>query len=355
MTTTSRPCAFDCSSTMLSPQEFPQAQAPRHDHRLGEHAARQLGGAHPALDEDDGDLTDSTLLPRGFEQHLHHERVPIRHDPTERDAPERLTPPAPKAAGAVANGQAGHGADVAVGERAQDESVERPVHHADPVQVAGTDDHFVILRRRDQQRQVFRIVRKVRIHLADEVDVPLEREAESLHVGPAEAALAHSVHHVHATGKLPGEIVGHLPGAVGRLVVHDHDRAPFVLQDLPHERSQVLAFVVSRDHDQAAWRSHRRPALPSRSVSIAGAQAAAYTISTGSITGIRKRSWGKNTRHTITEAAASNQSATGGVVQPRARHAPTMANGSTSRYDATEATTNRVECSVYDCPTGTTV
>ena len=56
---------------------------------------------------------------------------------------QRLPPPAAEAAGAVGDGHPRHAADVAVGEGAQDQPVQRPVDDAHALQVARADDQVV--------------------------------------------------------------------------------------------------------------------------------------------------------------------------------------------------------------------
>src|SRR5262249_34671346 len=115
-------------------------------------------------------------------------------------------------------------------------------------------------------------------------------------------------------------------------------------EDGGDERRQVLALVVGRYDDESV---HRCIARPTR-------LAAAATINVGSITGVRNRSWGKNTIDTQTAEAASSRSATGRRGLRQIVRAPAAAIGSRSRYGTTDAAMNRVECSVYEGPIGTT-
>ena len=62
-------------------------------------------------------------------------------------------------------------------------------------------------------------MRKVRIHLNDAIEAVIQRPAEAIHVGAAQAAQSGAVHHVQPI-VLRRETVGDFARAVGRLVVH---------------------------------------------------------------------------------------------------------------------------------------
>ena len=101
----------------------------------------------PPLDEDDRHFADARAARVRFVDHLDEKRVAVGHDAVERQLRQRLAAPAAEAAGAVVGAQPGDGTDVAVGERAEDDALQRPVDHADAVQVARPDDDVVRSRR----------------------------------------------------------------------------------------------------------------------------------------------------------------------------------------------------------------
>ena len=122
------------ASRCLAKQEPPGG-----NQRFDEYRARHFRLALPALDEDDRNLADSAAATAGFEQHLYQKGVTVRDHLAERQARQRLPSPASESARAVARSQARDQPDIAVGERAQEESMERPVHDAHAVEVARAD------------------------------------------------------------------------------------------------------------------------------------------------------------------------------------------------------------------------
>ena len=230
--------------------------------------------------------------------------------------------------------------------------MQRPVHDADAVQVARADDDVVVGGGRDERRQVLGIVRQVGVHLADEVDVGLrDRLLQAVDIRAAEPALAGAVHDLDAAGILDRQRIGDRAGAVRRSIVDDQHAETGVREHAAREQRQVVALVVGRDDDEDG----RRRSVTIEDGSRAPASAAAETISTGSITGMRNRSWGKNTRPTRIDDAARSSSDTGRRGLCHSRRAPATANGRTSRYGATDATRYLAECTAYDGPVGTTL
>ena len=175
-------------------------------------------------------------------------RVPVRDDTVERQLRQRLAAPAPEPARAVVDVEARDGTDVAVGERAEDDPPQRPVDDADAVQVSRADDDVVVAAGLDEGRQVLRVVRPVRVHLAHEVGTPLgKRTLKAVDVRAPEAAPAGAVHDVHPAGKLLGQPIGDRTCPVRRPVVDDHHRAVRERQHGADEFGQVVALVVGRD------------------------------------------------------------------------------------------------------------
>ena len=230
----------------------PQHHAPRHVGRLEDHAARHLRLADAPFDEDDRDLADRAAAAVRLVEHLDEERVAVRDDPLERHLGQRFAAPAAEAAGAVGDRHPGHAADVAVGEGAQDQPVQRPVDDADALQVARADDQVMAAAQRHLHHlgQVLGIVREVRVHLADEVLGAGARQRQRLDVGAAEPLLAGAVQHLDAVGELAGQRVGDLAGAVGRLVVDHHHAEAGMRDDVAHQPGQVLPLVVGRNQDE---------------------------------------------------------------------------------------------------------
>ena len=194
-------------------------------------------------------LADPGAVTQGFVEGLDEERVPVGDQPVERDAAERLPPPAAEAAGAVGDRRARDRPHVAVGRHAERDAVERPVHDVDAVQVAGADHHVERLGRRNQRRQVRGAVRQVGVHLTDEVGVAREHAPEPVDVGPAEAPAPAAVQDVHPPRMLAREGVGHRAGAVGRVVVDDEHAVVALPEHVRDQHGEVVALVVGGDHD----------------------------------------------------------------------------------------------------------
>ena len=129
------------------------------------------------------------------EQGLDLERVAVRHDAVERQAGDRLAAPAAEAGGAVAHLHPGDRPHVPVGEGAEDQPAQRPVHHADALQVARADDDVVAPRGGDQLRHVARVVRQVGVHLQDELGVGGQRRPHAVEIRPPQPPLAGAVEH----------------------------------------------------------------------------------------------------------------------------------------------------------------
>ena len=92
-------------------------------------------------------------------------------------------------------------------------------------------------------------VRQVRVHVTDEVGVAREHAPEPVDVGAAEAPAPAAVQDVHSLRMLAGEGVGHLAGAVGRVVVDDEHAVVALPEHVRDQHREVVALVVGRDHD----------------------------------------------------------------------------------------------------------
>src|SRR5436189_3906556 len=81
---------------------------PRRDGRFHQDRARQFRFAQAPLDERDRHLGNPAAAPRGDVQHFHEKRIAVGDETVERHRGQRLTPPAPIAARAIACTQSRH-------------------------------------------------------------------------------------------------------------------------------------------------------------------------------------------------------------------------------------------------------
>jgi hypothetical protein len=231
----------------------------RDDQRLDQDRCRNLRLPELALDEDDRHLADAVAAPLGLVEHLDQEGVAVGDHAAERQPCERLAAPAPVAAGAIAWRELRDRADVLVREGAEEDAVQRPVHHADALEVARTDHHVVLRGGGRERREVLRVVREVGVHLADQIDVSLcHGTLQAVDVRAPQAAGTGAMHHLEASWELHREPIGDLPGTIGRGVVDDHHPEALVREHAADQGGQVLAFVVGRDDDQDARERHDR-------------------------------------------------------------------------------------------------
>src|SRR5206468_4610793 len=82
---------------------------------------------------------------------------------------KRLAPPAAVAARTVARAQSCDLADVDIGETAEQPAPSRPVADRAAGHIPGADHDIGLPGRGNQRREMTRIVRKICVHLADEV------------------------------------------------------------------------------------------------------------------------------------------------------------------------------------------
>ena len=181
--------------------------------------------------------------------------------------------------------------------------MQRPVHHADAVQVARADHQVVRRRRGHEIGQVVGIVREVGVHLADEVRRPFrDRVLQAVDVGAAEAARPGAVHDLDAArdARPPDDRRSRpsRPATRRRPRAAGSPRAP------ARRRRAAAGCRVRYTSGRRRGRSscvftERCSAEPQR----------ARHNQRGSITGIRNRSCGKNTRPAMTVESAISQSA----------------------------------------------
>ena len=231
--------------------------------------ARQLRRADAALDENDRRLDDRQARVGGHERDVEQERVAVRDDAIERQPGQRFAAPAAIAGGDVAHVQAGDSADVEVGELAQDDPAQRPVHHADAVEVSRADDEIGAAQRparsspagisdRARGRRPSGRRSRSRCRWRDET---LRGRTRRARAGPVRCSAD------TRPGKLHAELVGDLAGAVRRLIVEHHDRHARNRHQIRHENRDVVLLVVRGDQDQRfLMRYVRRPS--NRSVEI---------------------------------------------------------------------------------------
>ena len=142
--------------------------------------------------EDDRHLAHGEAAPQRALRQLDLEAVAVRAHGVEVDRLEHLAAEALEAAGEVVDVEAEHAARVVAAAAADEPPQQPPVLDAAAVDVARSErDVGAVLHRREQARQVGRVVREVGVHLEDVARAGRERAAEAGEVGGAEA-LAHA-------------------------------------------------------------------------------------------------------------------------------------------------------------------
>ena len=149
-----------------------------------------------------------------------------------------------------------HRADVAVGEAAEKDPVQRPVHDADAVQVSRSDDHVGVAaaaRARADTRGCARGPRP-----SDRCSRAVRRDGvlQAVDVRTPEAALPGAMHHLDAARVLrrePSAIVPVPSGDPSSTTSRRNPRAPARRR----EHRQVFAFVIRRNDDEYVHRSRR--------------------------------------------------------------------------------------------------
>jgi hypothetical protein len=173
---------------------------------------------------------------------------------------ERASPPADEAGGEVSDLHAEDGAGVEPTAARDDLPDEAPVRRPAAVDVTRAHDHVgALLGARDHLRQIAGIMRKICIHLQEQVVPAFEPPAEPGDVGRAEPELARPVDDVDP-GILRDHPVDDVAGAVGRAVVDEEDGD---LRDHGEDgggdRRRVVALVVGRDDDERLRRHRSEP------------------------------------------------------------------------------------------------
>ena len=182
-------------------------------------------------------------------EHLDEERVAVRDHVGERHPRQRLAAPAAIAAGAVARRQRGDEADVAVGERAQEDPVQRPVDDADAVQVARADDEVVAPPRRSTRsgRYSGSCERSASIwQMKSARPSRIACSSPSTYERPRPRGPVRCITSIRP-GCLAAERVGDRAGAVRGPVVDDEHAGAVVLEDPGGQDRQVVALVIRRE------------------------------------------------------------------------------------------------------------
>ena len=168
-----------------------------------------------------------------LEEHLDEERVAVRDHAVERQARERLAPPAAEAARAVARRQPRDRADVAVRERAEKDPVQRPVHDADAVQIARADHEVVVAARpRAPAGTPDRARGRRPSGRSDRRRSCAKRVLQAVDVRASEPAWAGAVHHFDAARDTRAASASAIcTGAIRRAVVDDQHAEAVVGED----------------------------------------------------------------------------------------------------------------------------
>ena len=161
-----------------------------------------------------GHFGDPRALSGGDKQHLDQKRVSVGDEAIERHGGQRLAPPAPVTARAVAGGQPRDLPDVDVREAAQQPPACRPVDDRAAWHIARADHDVRLSGRGNQRRQMTWIVRQIRVHLADDIDGLVNAPRDAVDVRASQAALAGAVHDVDPPRVRARQPVGHRARAV---------------------------------------------------------------------------------------------------------------------------------------------
>lgn len=192
------------------------------------------------------------LLP-GLEAHFNLETVTVAAHLVEIDGFEHLYAEAFESAGCVSHGESGHDARVLVGEVAQQKPFHRPVDHVDALDVAGTEHEVVLLDRFEETGQRPGVVREIRIHFEHVVIALGDGVFETGDIGRAESHFLLTFEQVDAVVAAVHHRAHRVPGAVGRIVVHDeHLQALIPREDVRNDVLDVLQLVVGRYDDECA-------------------------------------------------------------------------------------------------------
>src|SRR5260221_2501780 len=227
-----------------------EARAQHPEERLQKNRARHLGLADATILEHDRHLANAiAALPEDV-GHLDLERVALRANLAQIERAQRLGPVAAVAAGTIVHRHAKHGAGEDVAAPADELAQRRPVGRAAPSNVARANHQVRPLARLEEVRQIARIVRKVGIHLEDQIVAVRDGILEAFDVGGAEAELAGTMQHVYLW--LPRtERVDDLSGAVWRVIVYDQQvGCRHEAQNILDQADDILPLVVGWDDDE---------------------------------------------------------------------------------------------------------
>jgi len=182
-----------------------------------------LRASEPAVGKGDGDLDDLCSQPAGGKGRLDLEGVALGVATRDERFEEKSRSKGPEAGGGIANWEVKRHSGVQVGEARQHAPVEPPVGDRSTLDIPRANDEVgTVVDRREQQAEVFRIVRQVRVHLDDDGEAGIECPCKSIAVGAAEAELARPVQYVHAV--VSGcQSIREISCSIGAGVVDDQD------------------------------------------------------------------------------------------------------------------------------------
>src|SRR5688572_12368469 len=121
------------------------AQSQRDPERLEADPPAELRGAAAPVDEEERDLLEARARARAAVIQLDLEPVAVRAHVLDADPFEQLAAQAAEPARGVGDREAGHEPHVGVAEIADQDPLDRPVHHGDAVDVAGSAHHVVTI------------------------------------------------------------------------------------------------------------------------------------------------------------------------------------------------------------------
>ena len=116
--------------------------------------------------------------------------------------------------------------------------------------VARPDDHVGVARGPHELTQKPGIVRKVRIHLENQIVTTIERPPETRQIGLPQSRLSGTVEDMDA-GRGRRELVRQLTGTVRRVIVHDQNfKARILTENGRHDEREIDPLVIGRDDDE---------------------------------------------------------------------------------------------------------
>lgn len=168
----------------------------------------------------------------------------------EFDPGQRRSPPDLESSRQVSYWHSQHQPCVRSPEPAQESTPERPAHRVTTWDITRTKDQIRLSCRRDKRWQRSWIVRKIRVHLGDEIRRKRQRPVKPGYVGRSQPALQRPVNDVDPPRVRGREGIGQFTRAIGRVVIDDDEsilraRGKYAVD----ERFQIWTLVVRRHDD----------------------------------------------------------------------------------------------------------